>query len=72
MPVPRWKNAGSVAMFPSRNAEPDRRNRFARVASVAKAVFLWLRTGKVKHRDAPENFPVQNRLAGQTAQTTGH
>jgi hypothetical protein len=74
-PVPRWKN-GSVAMFPSRNAKASRRNRFAWVVSLAKTVFLWLKTGEVKRHDGTENFPARKPVAGQAAQpesrTAGH
>jgi hypothetical protein len=61
--VPSWKRAGSVSVFPAGNANAGQRTRFSRMVSVAKAVFLWLRTGDVKRRSAPESLPA--RHAGQ-------
>jgi hypothetical protein len=54
----------------------SRRDRFARVLSVAKAVFLWLRTGEVQRHRIPQDLPARQRMAGQAAQsasrTAGH
>src|SRR5262249_9026484 len=75
MPVPRWKSAASVAMFPSRTAKADRRNGFARVVRAVKTVFLWLRTGEVKRGEVAENLPARKRVAAQTtpgSRTAGH
>jgi hypothetical protein len=58
-------------MFPSGNVKPDRRNRFARVVSVAKAVFMWLRTGEVQRHEMADKFPARKRVAGQTTQPEG-
>jgi hypothetical protein len=71
VPVPRWKRAGSVAMFPSGNPQAGRRTVLARVVSIAKTVFMWLRTGEVRRHDVGENFPPRKRVAGQTTQPEG-
>jgi len=63
-------------MFPSPNVKADRRSGFARVIHVAKAIFLWLKTGEVKRNHVAENFPAHKRVASQTTQpgsrTAGH
>jgi len=71
VPVPRWKSAGSVAMFPSGNVQADRRSVIARTVSIAKAVFMWLRTGEVRRHDVAENLPSRKRVAGRTTQPEG-
>lgn len=71
LPAPRWKSAGSVAMFPSPNAKAGRPTVFARVAIIARAVFMWLRTGEVRRHEVAENLPPRKRAASQTQQPEG-
>jgi hypothetical protein len=71
VPVPRWKKAGSVCVFPARDAKPRGHAGLARMVSVAKAVLRWLRTGEMKRHSVPESFP--SRRAGQPGtRTVGH